>query len=94
LVFEEEVDAGGGFGVGGEGGGEEEVGVRVAEVVVEEGSRDELELVPLDEGGDLWWEMLAEESGGVGRVREAFFEELVVWLVEILVGHGGARRIG
>ncbi len=36
LVFEEEVDAGGGFGVGGEGSGEEEVGVRVAEIVVEE----------------------------------------------------------
>jgi hypothetical protein len=68
LVFEEEVDAGGGFGVGGEWGGEEEVGVRVAEVVVEEGSRDELELVPLDKGGDFCREMLAEEGGGVDRV--------------------------
>jgi hypothetical protein len=37
---------------------------------------------------------LAEESGGVGRVREAFFEELVVWLVEVLVGHGSGERIG
>ena len=68
MVFEEEVDAGGGFGVGGEGGGEEEVGVRVAEIVVEEGTGDEFELVPLDEGGDFWWEVLAEEGGGVGRV--------------------------
>ncbi len=93
-MFEEEVDAGGGFGVGSEWGGEEEVGVRVAEVVVEEGSGDELKLVPLDEGGDFCREMLAEESGGVGRVREAFFEELVVWLVEILVGHGSGERIG
>jgi len=58
LVFEEEVDAGGGFGVG----------VRVAEIVVEEGTGDELELVPLDEGGDFCREVLAEESGGVGRV--------------------------
>jgi hypothetical protein len=68
LVFEEEVDAGGGFGVGGERSGEEEVAMGVAEIVVEERAGDELELVPLDEGGDFWWEMLAEESGGVGRV--------------------------
>jgi hypothetical protein len=40
----------------------------VAEVVVEEGSRDELELVPLDKGGDFCREMLAEEGGGVDRV--------------------------
>ena len=65
----------------------------VAEIVVEEGSGDELELVPLDEGGDFCGEMLAEERGGVGRVREAFFEELVVWLLEILGGHGSAERI-
>jgi len=25
-------------------------------------------LVPLDEGGDFWREVLAEECGGVGRV--------------------------
>jgi hypothetical protein len=68
LVFEEEVDAGGGFGVGGEGSGEEEVAVRMAEIVVEERAGDELELVPLDEGGDFCGEMLAEESGGVGGV--------------------------
>ena len=68
LVFEEEVDADGGFGLGSEWGGEEEVGVRVAEVVVEEGTGDELELVPLDEGGDFCREMLPEEGGGVGRV--------------------------
>jgi len=68
LVFEEEVDAGGGIGVGGQWSGEEEVGVGVAEIVVEEGSGDELELVPLDEGGDFWREVLAEECGGVGRV--------------------------
>jgi hypothetical protein len=67
-VFVEVVDAGGGFGVGGEGGGEEKVGVRVAEIVVEEGTGDELELVPLDEGSDFCGEMLAEESGGIGRV--------------------------
>jgi hypothetical protein len=68
LVFEEEVDADGGFGVGGEGSREEEVAMGVAEIVVEEGAGDELELVPLDEGGDFCREMLAEESGGVGRV--------------------------
>ena len=68
MVFEEEVDADGGFGLGSEWGGEEEVGVRVAEVVVEEGTGDELELVPLDEGGDFCREMLPEEGGGVGRV--------------------------
>ncbi len=67
-MFEEEVDAGGGFGVGGEGSGEEEVAVRMAEIVVEERAGDELELVPLDEGGDFCGEMLAEESGGVGGV--------------------------
>ena len=66
--------------------------MRVAEIVVEEGTGDELELVPLDEGGDFCREVLAEESGGVGRVREAFFEELVVWLVEVLVGHGEWRE--
>jgi hypothetical protein len=92
LVFEEEVDAGGGFGVGGEWSGEEEVAVGVAEIVVEERSRDELELVPLEEGGDFCREMLAEEGGGVGRVGEAFFEELVVWLVEILVWHGSGEE--
>jgi hypothetical protein len=48
----------------------------------------------LDEGGDFCREVLAEESGGVDRVGEAFFEELVVWLVEVLVGHGGGERIG
>ena len=40
----------------------------MAEIVVEEGSGNELELVPLDEGGDFWWEVLAEESGGVGGI--------------------------
>ena len=35
---------------------------------VEERAGDELELVPLDEGGDFCGEVLAEESGGVGRV--------------------------
>jgi len=42
--------------------------VGVAEVVVEERAGDELELVPSDECGDFCREMLAEESGGVGRV--------------------------
>ena len=37
-------------------------------LVVEEGTGDELELVPLDEGGDFCREMLPEEGGGVGRV--------------------------
>ncbi len=66
----------------------------VAEIVIQEGAGDELELVPLDECGDFCREVLAEEGGGVGWVREAFFEELVVWLVEVLVGHGSARMIG
>jgi hypothetical protein len=92
LVLEEEMDADGGFGIGGKGSGEEEVAVRVSEVFVEKGSRDELELVPLDEGGDFCGEMLAEKSCGVGRVREAFFEELVVWLLEVLVAHGGGEE--
>jgi hypothetical protein len=68
LVLEEKVNAGGGIGVGDEGGGEKEVAVGVAEIVVEERSRDELELVPLEEFGDFCREMLAEEGGGVDRV--------------------------
>ena len=67
-VLEGGVEAGGGFGGGGEWGGKGGVGVRVAEIVVEEGTGDELELVPLDEGGDFCREVLAEEGGGVGRV--------------------------
>jgi hypothetical protein len=47
-MLEEKVDAGRGIGVGDEGGGEKEVAVGVAEIVVEERSRDQLELVPLE----------------------------------------------
>jgi hypothetical protein len=91
LVFEEEVEgdvASVGFG------GEEEVGFGEAEVRVDEGTGFEFKGAPVDAFGDLRWESVDEEGGGCGWVGEAGAEEAVVGVEGILVGHGGAGRIG
>jgi hypothetical protein len=75
-------------------GGEEEVGFGEAEVRVDEGAGFEFEGAPVDACGDLRWESVDEEGGGCGWVGEAGTEETVVGVEGVLVGHGGARRIG
>jgi hypothetical protein len=91
LVFEEDVDA----DVAAVGfGGEEEVGFGEAEIGVDEGAGFEFEGGPINACGDFRGESVDEEGGGCGWVGEAGTEESVVGVEGILVGHGGARRIG
>ena len=75
-------------------GGEKEVGFGEAEIGVDEGAWFEFESAPVDACGDFRRESVDQKSGGGGWVREASAEETVVGVEGVLVGHGGARRIG
>ena len=75
-------------------GGEEEVGFGEAEVWVDEGTGFEFEGAPVDACGDFRRESVDEEGGGSGWVGEAGAEETVVGVEGILVGHGGAWKVG
>jgi len=91
LVLEEDVDANlaaVGFG------GEEEVGFGEAEIGINEGAWFEFEGGPVDAGGHFRREAVDEEGGGCGWVGEASAEDAVVGVKGVLVGHGGARRLG
>jgi len=91
LVLEEDVDpdvAPVGFGR------EEEVGFGEPEVGVDKGTGLEFEGIPVDARGDFRGEPVDEEGGGRGGIGESGAEESVVGVEGVLVGHGGARRIG
>ena len=60
----------------------------LTEVRIDETPRSQGEPVPVDPVGDFRGKMVTEKPGGVGRISEALFEQLIMGLVDSVVAHG------
>jgi len=79
-----------------ERGAEEQVAFGMAVVGIDEGTRFQPELVPANEQREVLRDFMTEETCSVDRVTETRLEELIMRLVNRLVGHAGGHggRLG